>query len=284
MNTTETSSSPELGKSLALPGLRVNYHDRGEGRPLLLVHGSGPGVSAWANWRGVIDELSCHHRVIAPDMAGFGYTAFDPGTSFDIDHWVGQVIGVLDALELEQVDLLGNSFGGGIALHVARRHPERVRRLVLMGAVSVSFPLTEGLDMVWGYTPSIDNMRRLMGVFAWDQSLTTESLVRLRYEASIQRGMDKVYESLFPAPRQRWVDMLAQPEEELARIDNPTLILHGRDDKVIPLEASLRLLRILKNADLTVFGNCGHWTQIEKRREFVHAVLEFLAAPAKEQA
>ncbi|MEK7946186.1 alpha/beta hydrolase [Pigmentiphaga sp. YJ18] len=284
MKTTETPPSPELGRTLELPGLRVNYHDRGEGPPLMLVHGSGPGVSAWANWRGVIDELSGRHRVIAPDMAGFGYTAVDPGTVFNIDNWVAQVIGVMDTLGLEQADLLGNSFGGGIALHVARRHPARVRRLVLMGAVSLSFPLTQGLDLVWGYTPSIENMRRLMGVFAWDQALTTENLVRLRYEASIQRGMDKVYESLFPAPRQRWVDMLAQPEAELARIEQPTLILHGRDDQVIPLDISLRLLRVLKNADLAVYGNCGHWTQIEKRQEFVHAVLGFLAAPSKEQA
>ena len=84
-----------------------------------------------------------------------------------------------------------------------------------MGTVSLPFDLTDGLDKVWGYTPSVEGMRALMGVFAHDRALITDDLVRLRYEASRQRGMDAVYESLFPAPRQRWVDMLAHDEATL---------------------------------------------------------------------
>jgi pimeloyl-ACP methyl ester carboxylesterase len=269
-------TSLEIGHTLRVHGLDINYHDQGEGPALLLIHGSGPGVSAWANWRGVIPELSKKFRVIAPDMAGFGYTAFPEGYAFNVDNWVAQVAGLLDTLGLGKVHLLGNSFGGGIALNFARRHPERVEKLVLMGAVSVSFPITPALDLVWGYTPSIPNMRKMMDVFAWDRSMMTEDLIKLRYEASIQRGMDKVYESLFPAPRQRWVDMLSQPDGELAQIKHRTLILHGRDDQVIPLAASIRLLSVLPNADLNVFAHCGHWTQIEQREAFIDAVTSFL--------
>jgi 2-hydroxymuconate-semialdehyde hydrolase len=278
-----TATSAEIGKTLRLDGLEINYHDVGDREPLLLIHGSGPGVSAWANWRGVIPELSRHFRVIAPDMAGFGYTKVAEGHVFNVDTWIAQVVSLMDALGIAKAHVLGNSFGGGIALHFARRHPKRVDKLVLMGAVSVSFSITPALDLVWGYTPSMDNMRRMMDVFAWDRSMMTEDLIKLRYEASTQRGMDKVYESLFPAPRQRWVDMLAQPEAELAQIPHHTLILHGRDDQVIPPAASIRLASVLKHADLSIFAHCGHWTQIEQREAFLHAVTGFLSRSTSER-
>lgn len=268
--------SPEIGKSLRIGDITVNYLDQGHGEAVLLIHGSGPGVTAWANWRGVIPDLSSKCRVLAPDMAGFGYTQVESGHQFNLQTWLGQIEGLLDALGVERVTVIGNSFGGALALHFARAHPARVHKIVLMGAVSLSFALTEGLDTVWGYTPSLENMRTLMGVFAWNQTLITEELIQSRYEASIQRGMDKVYESLFPAPRQRWVDMLAQSAETLAKINHPTLIVHGRDDLVIPVEVSVRLASVLPNADLLVFASCGHWTQIEKREKFMRAVNGFL--------
>jgi len=70
------------------------------------------------------------------------------------------VLGLMDAIQVERADFIGNSFGGGIALVVATRHPHRVRRLVLMGSVGVSFPITPGLEAVWGYDPSLTAMRR----------------------------------------------------------------------------------------------------------------------------
>ncbi|MCP2936164.1 alpha/beta hydrolase, partial [Salmonella enterica subsp. enterica serovar Typhimurium] len=104
-------------------------------------------------------------RVIAPDMAGFGYTERRPDLRYDMDTWVAQAIGMLDALGIEQADLVGNSFGGGLALQVAIRHPHRIRRLVLMGSVGVRFDITPALDAVWGYTPSIETMRGLLDLF-----------------------------------------------------------------------------------------------------------------------
>lgn len=273
---TQPPAVPEIGKTCVIAGARINYHDIGNGEPLLLIHGSGPGVSAWANWRGVIPDLSAKYRVLAPDMAGFGYTRTDQPPTFDVERWVDQVVGLLDALCLDAVHVVGNSFGGAIALHLARCYPKRVRKLVLMGAVSLGFPITPGLEKVWGYTPSLEGMRELMGCFAHDQGLVNEDLIASRYEVSRQRGMDRVYESLFPAPRQRWVDGLAPSEQALRTISHRTLIVHGRDDRVIPVDVSMRLARVLPNADLLVFGQCGHWTQIEKRDAFVHAVVAFL--------
>jgi 2-hydroxymuconate-semialdehyde hydrolase len=272
---TSSAKSPEVGQSCHTGGFVTNYHDIGDGEAVLLIHGSGPGVSAWANWRGIIPELGRTYRAIAPDVVGFGYTEVPPDYVFSVESGVEQLLALMDHLGLKKAHLIGNSFGGALALHFTRRHPDRVDRLVLMGAVSLPFELTDGLDKVWGYTPSRDAMRVLMGVFAHDRKLITDDLVELRYQASMQRGMDKIYETLFPAPRQRWVDLLAQTEETLRAITHKTLLIHGRDDQVIPVSSSIRAEALMPNADLLVFGNCGHWTQIEKRAEFLKAVLGF---------
>jgi 2-hydroxymuconate-semialdehyde hydrolase len=271
------SSSPEIGQSITAGGLNINYHDYGSGFPVLMIHGSGPGVSAWVNWRLVIPELAKDRRVLAPDMAGFGFTERVPGMTYSMENWVEQAISFIDALELPVVDLVGNSFGGALSLALAIKYPERVRRLVLMGAAGVSFPITPALDAVWGYEPSFENMRSIMDVFAYDRGLVNDDLARLRYEASIRPGFHESYSSMFPAPRQRWVDALASDEQAIAAIEKETLIVHGREDKVIPLENSLRLSQLISRSQLHVFGRCGHWTQIEHSKRFAQLVANFLA-------
>jgi len=274
---TTTIASPEIGHSIDAGGIEVNYHDIGEGFPVLMIHGSGPGVSAFANWRLVMPELSKQRRVIAPDMVGFGFTERPHGFAYTMDNWVKQAIDLLDALNLPQVDLVGNSFGGALSLALTIRYPKRVRRLVLMGAAGVSFPITPALDAVWGYEPSFENMRRIMDLFAYDRGLVNDDLARLRYEASNRPGFHESYSAMFPAPRQRWVDALASNEQDIAAIEQETLIVHGRDDKVIPVESSLRLSQLISRSQLHVFGRCGHWTQIEHSARFAQLVSNFLA-------
>jgi len=276
MKTTEIVKSPEVASRVDLAGVETNYHDIGSGEPVVLIHGSGPGVSAWANWRLVIPELGKRARVIAPDMAGFGYTRTPDDWVATPAAWAEQVVRLLDALNVPKAAVIGNSFGGAIALHLARLHPDRVSKIVLMGAVGVSFPITEGLEKVWGYEPSEEAMRDLMRVFAFDHSLITDDLVAMRYRASIRDDVQQRFSSLFPAPRQRWVDALALPEGDLSRIVAPTLLIHGVDDLVIPFEASVRLSKILPNAVLHPVEKCGHWVQIEHTREFLSAVEDFL--------
>ena len=268
--------SPEIGRAINAGGYRTNLHDLGEGFPVMMIHGSGPGVTAWANWRLVIPELARNRRVIAPDMLGFGYSERPEDQVYNRARWVTHAIGVLDELGLEQVDLVGNSFGGGLALALAIEYPQRVRRLVLMGSVGVSFPITTGLDEVWGYKPSLETMRRLMDVFAYDKSLLTDELAEMRYQASIRPGFQESFAAMFPAPRQRWVDNLASEEEQIRALPHETLILHGREDEVIPLEASLKLAELVDRAQLHVFGRCGHWTQIEHANRFARLVNDFL--------
>jgi 2-hydroxymuconate-semialdehyde hydrolase len=272
-----TSTDPELGRTVQVAGLATNVHDLGNGSPVVLIHGSGPGVSAWANWRLVMPELARTRRVIAPDMAGFGFTERRPGARYDLACWVDQVVGLLDALGLEQADVVGNSFGGAIALALAIRRPERVRRLVLMGSVGVSFPITAELDAVWGYEPSLQTMRGLLDIFAYDRTLVTDELAELRYQASIRPGFQESFASMFPAPRQRWVDALASREQDIRALPHETLILHGRDDRVIPLATSTTLHQWIDRSQLHVFGRCGHWTQIEHAARFARLVGDFLA-------
>jgi 2-hydroxymuconate-semialdehyde hydrolase len=272
--------SPEIGREIIAAGYRTNLHDQGEGFPVLLIHGSGPGVTAWANWRGIIPQLAQTRRVVAPDMLGFGYSDRPADGRYHQQRWVEHAIGVLDALGIQQADIVGNSFGGGLALALAIRHPERVRRLVLMGSVGVSFPITPSLDAVWGYEPSFASMRRLMDVFAYDRNLVNDELAELRYQASIRPGFQESFAQMFPAPRQRWVDGLASDEADIRALPHETLVIHGREDQVIPLAASLTLAEWIARAQLHVFGHCGHWTQIEHAGRFARLVEDFLAEAA----
>ena len=271
-----SNTHPEIGQTLTAAGIATNLHDLGSGFPVLLIHGSGPGVSAYANWRLVMPELAKQARVIAPDMVGFGFTERRAGQAYNMDVWVAQAIGVLDALGIEQADLVGNSFGGALVLALTIRHPQRVRRLVLMGSVGVPFNLTEGLDRVWGYEPSLANMRELLDWFAYDRGLVNDDLARLRYEASIRPGFQESFAAMFPAPRQRWVDAMASAEADIRAIAHQTLVIHGREDRVIPLSNSVTLADWIVRAQLHVFGQCGHWTQIEHAGRFARLVGDFL--------
>ncbi len=264
----------EIGSAVDAGGVKTNYLDDGEGPPVVLVHGSGPGVTAYANWRLTIPDLARHFRVLAPDMAGFGFSE-KPGT-YGMEIWMGQIIGFLDALGLDRVSLVGNSFGGGLAIRVAVEHPERVHRLVLMGAAGVVFPITEGLDAVWGYQPGVENMRRLLDIFAYSRELVTDELAEVRYRATIEPGVQEAFAAMFPAPRQRWVDNLATPEDRIRGIRHETLIVHGRDDRVVPLDNAYRLHALIDTSDLHVYGRCGHWTQIERSDAFNRQLIDFL--------
>jgi 2-hydroxymuconate-semialdehyde hydrolase len=264
-------TNPEIGSSVNVEaGSAANP-------PLLLIHGSGPGVTAFANWRGVIPDLAEHFHCLAPDTLGFGYTDFPSDIQgFSMDRWVAHLIGFMDALGVAQAHFIGNSYGGALTLALAARHPDRVGRIVLMGSAGLNFQLTKGLERVWGYQPSLEAMRDLMTAFAFDPALVKEEIVQSRYEASIRPGAQEAFTSLFPEPRQRWLGELATDEDKLSALPHPTLILHGREDVIVPLQSSLRFHELIPNSELHIFGHCGHWTQIEKKDRFLELVVPFL--------
>lgn len=269
------SSKPEIANSVQTGNFKTNYHDYGSGDPVLLIHGSGPGVSSWANWSKVLPKLSARRRVLAIDMLGFGYTERPADIQFSMDIWTKQAVDFLDAMKLEKVDVVGNSFGGAMALSLAINHPDRVRKVVLMGSMGVTFPITYGLNTVWGYKPSPDNMYELLDLFVYNKALATKELAQIRYDASIQPGFQESFSAMFPEPRQKSVEAMAKYQDKIPGIKKPVLVIHGREDQVIPLEASHKLFSMLEDAQLHVFGQCGHWTQIEKTDKFVTLVDNF---------
>ncbi|MGB1562607.1 MAG: alpha/beta fold hydrolase [Sinimarinibacterium flocculans] len=272
---------PEAGREVIAGGIRTNVHDLGSGAPLLLLHGSGPGVSAYANWRLVMPALAQQARVIAPDLVGFGLTRRPEGFQFTIKNWRRHVLDLLDELGIERCDVVGNSFGGALALSLAVHAPQRVRRLVLMGAAGVPFTITPGLDQVWGYEPSLEAMRGMLDLFAYDRSLVNDQLAELRYRASLRPGVQEAYRDMFPAPRQRWVDALCSDQDAIRALPHETLIVHGRDDRIIPLDNALTFHRLIERSQLHVFGCCGHWTQIEHAERFARLVGDFISEKDK---
>ena len=134
---TATISSEATGRTIDAAGISTHYHEAGSGPPVLLLHGSGPGVSAWANWRLTIPALARNYRVIAPDLVGFGCTERPGDIRYSLQTWSNHVWSFLDALGIGQTSLVGNSLGGRIGLDMAAQHPDQLHRMVLMGAPGV---------------------------------------------------------------------------------------------------------------------------------------------------
>jgi 2-hydroxymuconate-semialdehyde hydrolase len=247
--------------------------------PVLLLHGSGPGVTAIANWRPVIPALSADRRVIAPDQLGFGGTATGDQRRYGRAAWTEHALALLDSLAVGPVDIIGNSMGGAVALSIAAARPGVVRRIVLMGSMGVAMALPYGLNVVWGYAPGMEQMRQVIGLFAHNRELITDELVELRYRASLDPPVRDSWAAMFPEPRQRWVDDLALSGAELAAIGAPVLLVHGRDDRVVPWrDSSAQLVDLLPDSRLHVLSGCGHWTMIEKTADFLAVVQPFLSS------
>lgn len=280
-------SRPEIGKNVKTGDFNTNYLETGEGNPgtpVVFMHGSGPGVTAYANWRGILPILGEQFHCYAPDMVGFGFSDRPEGFEYGCQKWADQVVDFMDALGIEKAHLVGNSFGGSNALRLITQHPDRVDKLVLMGSMGVDFGIEEGegLDAIWGYEPSVENMTKCIQTMAWgDELKSNTSLAETRYHASIQPGFHESFSAMFPAPRQRWVQAQTSPADQIRAIQHETLVVHGREDKVIPLSNSYALHQMIPRADLLVFSHCGHWTQIERQDDFAQALINFFSRPAR---
>ncbi|MBC7203447.1 MAG: alpha/beta fold hydrolase [Pusillimonas sp.] len=270
------SASEGLGKMIMASGHRTNVLDSGNAsKVVFLLHGSGPGVSAWTNWSRVIPVLGKYFRVVAPDIAGFGYTEFKEDSKYDIKLWVNHLIGIMDALSIQKASFVGNSFGGALAIGLALYAPERVEKLVLLGTPAGEFQQTAGLRSVWEYEPSIEAMKAVMELFPYNRAVITDEMVRTRYEASVRPGAQTALRQLIPKPKEGGTIVKGFPEGSLRKIVAPTLVLHGREDSVVPPECGFLLARSVPRAELHLFGQCGHWVQVEYQRRFEQLVRDF---------
>lgn len=278
---TTTASDVGAGMYADVRGVRTHYHDAGAGHPVILLHGSGPGVSAWANWRLNLPVLAEGFRVLAPDIVGFGHTERPADVRYSLRTWTDHVWNFADAMGIERFSLIGNSLGGRISLEMAAERPERIARMVLMGSPGVGMTVTEGLKALRAYEPSHENMRTLLKTnFAVDPDLITEDLVRDRYEASAAPGAHEAYTAMFNDPRHAGGE-LGITEDQVRATSTPALLVHGREDRVVPAEVSWTMVNLLPDADLHVFARCGHWTQIERADEFNAVVGDYLGRVGK---
>ncbi|MES2536996.1 MAG: alpha/beta hydrolase [Pseudomonadota bacterium] len=278
MNSQATFSHPAIGLSIDAGGIRTNYHDAGKGYPVVLLHGSGAGITGWENWHDIMPRLAERYRVLVPDIIGFGFTERPEGTQYKLKLWVQHLLDFLDALHVEKAVLIGNSFGGALALALAMRNAHRVERLILMGTPAGDFERRTTDASSWYYEPSLENMTQLLRNFPYDPSVVTEDMVRLRHEVTVKAGGLEAYRKLFPEPGKVGDIKIIKgiPESDLEKIDTPVLVLHGRDDKVVPPECGLRIARSCPNAELHMFGKCGHWVQIEKYEQFLAQTNAFI--------
>lgn len=260
---------------------KLRYYEAGEGHPVILIHGSGPGATGWSNFSGNIEALAQHFHVYALDMPGWGQS--DPCTKETLDH-VGATVQFMDALGIEKAALVGNSMGGIVALAVAADHPERVSHVITMGPGSSPMPRlfgagdgpTEGLKhLQQAYrTPTPEAMQALVNIMVYDKTFATPELCKARSDAALARPehLENFLGMLAKGgPVNRWASM-----EALTKMQMPALLIHGRDDRVVHFEHSLVLVSHIPNSRLVLMNRCGHWAMIEHAAEFNRLVIDFV--------
>ena len=264
--------------------LKLHYHEAGMGNGpvVVLLHGGGPGASSWSNFGRNITVLSRRFHVLAVDQPGYGHS--DKLTEHEQynRYSAAALLALVDHLGLERVALVGNSLGGGTAVRFALDHPDRAGRLVLMGPGGLSMNLfspdpTEGVKLLGRFTaePTRENMERFLRIMVYDQKLITPELVDERFAIASQP------ESL--AAARAMGKSFAGPDFELGmmwrevyKLRQPVLLLWGREDRVNPLDGALVALKTIPRVQLHVFGQCGHWVQVEKFEEFNNLTIHFL--------
>lgn len=276
-------TAESTSRTLATPNGELHYHEAGDGPPLLLLHGSGPGVSAWANFGDNLATFAGQFRALALDLPGFG-RSYAPEMPAPL-HGPTAVLEFLDGMGIDEVPIVGNSLGGNIAARVAANNGDRVTRLVTMGGVGVPLfsPLpSEGISRLVDFVedPTRSRMIEWMRTMVYDPAVLTDAFVEMRWEAASApgalEGIRQIYSREMLAVLR---DLMLDNTEtlgQLRRIQAPTLITWGRDDRVTPLDGFIAPMRLIRNAELHVFPDCGHWAMLERKAEWERVVMSFL--------
>jgi 4,5:9,10-diseco-3-hydroxy-5,9,17-trioxoandrosta-1(10),2-diene-4-oate hydrolase len=257
---------------------------------VVMLHGGGPGASAWSNFGRNLPVFADRHRVLMPDQPGFGKSAAPPVEGNYFTFAARALASLLDTLQIEKVHLVGNSLGGGTAVRFALNYPDRAGRLVLMGPGGLSLNVfspdpTEGVSRLAKFAappgPSKEKMAAFLRTLVFNQKLITDELVEERYAAASTPEALAAMAALgmsFYDPATAEDGMLWR---EVHRLRNEVLLIWGREDRVNPLDGALVPLKQIRRAQLHVFSGCGHWAQLEKFDQFNRLVLDFLGSGRK---
>jgi pimeloyl-ACP methyl ester carboxylesterase len=268
-------------------GIRTHYVEAGQGDPVVLVHGAGPGANGWAGWRQTIPVLAQHYHVYALDTLGFGFT--DKPT--DILHTdqasVNHFADFLDAMCLDEVQLCGNSRGAYIAAKYMLDHPSRVKRLLMISSGSIANAMglernqaqQGGMKKLQGYDGTAEGMRRFMEIIVNDHSKITDELVESRVKMAALPGHDYVQKS-----QRQFRNSLKDTPNERQRFDirhrlpmatTPMVMVWGAKDNFAPPEFAAQLKDMLPNVQFEMLENSGHQAQNDESDKFNDIALSF---------
>jgi 4,5:9,10-diseco-3-hydroxy-5,9,17-trioxoandrosta-1(10),2-diene-4-oate hydrolase len=271
-------------RTVEVPGTTLHYHDTGgTGTVLVLLHGGGPGASAWSNFGRNVPVFAQHYRVLAVDQPGFGRSVTEGIVGNYFTHAAEALKALLDELGVERAHLLGNSLGGGTAVRFALRYPDRAGRLVLMGPGGLSVNVfapdpTEGVKRISEFAaePTPEKLGIFLRTLVFNQKLVTDELIAERFAAASNPtalAALAAFGQAFYDPATFEDGMLWR---EAHRLRHEVLLVWGREDRVNPLDGALLALKMIRKAQLHVFSGCGHCAQLEKFDEFNRLALSFL--------
>ncbi|MDF3290138.1 alpha/beta fold hydrolase [Streptomyces silvisoli] len=261
---------------------KLHYNEAGTGHPIVLLHGMAPGATGWSNFAPNIGPLSQHLRVLAVDMPGWGQS--DPARAGDRDH-PGAVLELLDTLDIEKAALVGNSMGALTILAVAARYPDRVSHLITTGAGSFAVPPlfapagpSQAITLLRStyQDPSPAMFRKLVQATTFDPSFASDELVQ-QHSVDAQRQPQHLANAVADLEEGTMLADAGPGPADYARITAPTLLIHGRDDRVVSYEHALRLASLIPDSRLHLFNRCGHWAQLEHAEEFNLLVEQFVS-------
>jgi len=286
--TTHTALPPMRESLVDIGGRRIFVAETGDGPPVLLLHGGGPGASGVSNYSRNIAELAKEHRVIVPDLPGYGRSTKGVDGTDPFGHLATGIRGLLDELGLDKAHLVGNSYGGACALRLALDTPDRVERMVLMGPGGIgatrALP-TPGLNSLLNYYSGDGPSRPKLEKFIRDSLVfnaadVPDSVIDARYEASIDPEVVAAPPLRRPsgpnALRTLW-KMDFTRDDRLSRLPVPTLVLWGAADKVNRPSGGRMLADRMPDCDLYEVANTGHWVQFERAELFNRICADFLA-------
>lgn len=266
-------------RNIDIDGLNIHYHDTEVGEQvLIMLHGGGPGASAWSNYQSNLPVLAEKYRVLALDAPHYG-ASDKPMSAYQDTNFYAEVFAkLIDSLGIKKAHFIGNSMGGTISLTLAMTRPDLVGQLVLMGpggSPTMFTPqVTEGIKILanfyQGEGPTIEKLEAAIRIMVYDQSRITPELLETRFKAATHPDLLKKREWKGHAMHDLWQRLMS------TEVKNRILLIYGKEDRVIPWDSSLILLRLLPNASLHVFPKCGHWAQLEKADEFNSLVDNFL--------